>query len=151
MRLISLGDCWSNCHGNHVIASDLLSPLRAGDPDSLCELRLDFGGEALVTFTDASGTQLDRFGANTHHRAFRPIPTSPFRVTAEVAARSVFGIPNREPRLIEAAFVNYFPSVRALRRRLDTVEDLAFESFVPEIAVEVFTAAVLSGRSGLNI
>ena len=36
-------------------------------------------------------------------------------------------------------------------RFLETVEDLAIEAFIPELAVEGFAVAVLPWRSGLNV
>ena len=116
-REVSIGQDWPHRHGLHRFASGLTSPVDLPGP---LELRLDFGGEALVRLFAASGAQLDAFGANPYHKRFTP-PAEPFRIEAEVAARSLFGIPNRAPRFAMAELVRVQPEVRALRRRLEVI------------------------------
>ena len=139
-QAIALGQSWPDRHGIHRFTSPLLSP-PAPMPGALRALRLDFGGEAMVTLRDAAGAQLDRFGANPHHRAFRPLPSVPFVIEAEVAARSLFGIPNRDPRLTEAAFVDHDPDIRGLRRRLDIIARTAASIGQPDLARDLLDAA----------
>ncbi|WP_137149999.1 glycoside hydrolase family 38 C-terminal domain-containing protein [Devosia sp. FKR38] len=117
VRSIVVGDAWSNRFGIHSFRSGLLTV--AGRANA--ELRLDFGGEALVRLFAEDGTQLDAFGANPQHKRFAPLPQVPFVIVAEVAARSLFGIPNRDPRLEIAEIVSVEPQIRALRRRIETI------------------------------
>jgi len=116
-RTINVGDTWSNRFGIHCFRSPLVSPTLNA------ELRLDFGGEALVRLCLEDGTVFDTFGANPRHKRFAPVPTVPFYIEAEVAARSLFGIPNRDPKLNLAELVSVHVEIRALRRRLDIVRN----------------------------
>lgn len=113
----AVGQDWPHRHGLHRFASGMISPDGLAGP---LELRLDFGGEALVRLFSAAGSQLDAFGANPYHKRFTP-PTEPFRIEADVAARSLFGIPNRSPRFALAELARVQPEIRALRRRLEVI------------------------------
>ncbi|WP_237152922.1 alpha-mannosidase [Oryzibacter oryziterrae] len=119
-RRIKLGEPWADRHGIHAFRSEPVDP-QAVLAGCVRELLLDFGGEALVTLKDATGEILDRFGANPRHRQFRPLPQGAFVIEAEVAARSLFGHPNRAPQLTAAALIDFSPEIRALRRRLEVV------------------------------
>lgn len=114
---IAVGQDWPHRHGVHRFVSGMISIEGLAGP---LELRLDFGGEALVRLFSASGAQLDAFGANPYHKRFTP-PSEPFRIEAEVAARSLFGIPNRAPRFTLAELARLQPEIRALRRRLEVI------------------------------
>ncbi len=116
------GDDWLNRHGIHTFVSGLVVPDAANAP---LELRLGFGGEAMVRLRAEDGRQLDAFAANPMHRRFACVPEEPFVIEAEVAARSLFGVPNREPRLELAELARVEPGVRALRRRLEIIADTA--------------------------
>ena len=117
---IEVGAAWDDRFGIHAFETrDLVVPPRLPD----LELRLDFGGEALVRLQDDRGEQIAAFGANPRHPRFAPVPDRPFRIRAEVAARSLFGIPNRDPRLHRAELVAFYPALRALRRRIEIARD----------------------------
>lgn len=147
-RPVTLGADWSDRHGTHRFISPVVqSP--ALPEGAVRELHLDFGGEALVTLRTAAGQVLDRFGANPHHRAFRPLPQQPFVIEAEAVARSLFGIPNRAPKFGEAALLDHDPNVRALRRRLEILAKTAATVTDPELArglVEVAEIAIAALR-----
>lgn len=145
-RQISVGDAWADRHGIHRFVSPLISGPFA--PDT--ELRLDFGGEALVRLVAEDGTQLDAFGANPKHKRFTPLPTRPFRIVAEVAARSLFGIPNRSPHLVMAELLQISPDMRALRRRIETIRLTAMTVRDAELARSLFDVAEI-GLSQLRL
>src|SRR4051794_13477346 len=96
---IAIGDAWDNRIGIHRFRT--YSTVTAPEGADI-ELRLDFGGEALVKLIDAQGNRIVGFGANPHHPRFAPVPRQPFFIEAEVAARSLFGIPQRNPALTRA-------------------------------------------------
>jgi alpha-mannosidase len=123
-RPISLGDGWRDRNGLHLFGCCLIRAPAAPDGTAV-ELLLDFGGEGMVTLAGADGAVLDRFGSNPHHRAFAPLPVLPFRIEAEVVARSLFGVPNRAPVFADAAFQIFDPAVRALRRRIEILRATA--------------------------
>lgn len=112
-RSISIGEPWPNRHGIHRFRSGEIAA-----PGAFGELRLDFTGEALVRLVGRDGKALMSFSANPQHKRFRPLPSEPFRIEAEVAARTLFGHPNRNPSLALAEIVDVEPSVRDLRRRV---------------------------------
>jgi alpha-mannosidase len=119
-RPFALGQAWPTRHGITTFESGLV------DPTSLAgevELWLDFGGEAMVRLFAADGTELQAFGANPKHKRFAPVPDQPFRIRAEVAARSLFGIPNRDPKLELAELAQVYPATRRLRRSLEVIAD----------------------------
>lgn len=127
---IAVGGAWPTRHGITRLTSALVDPASlAGE----VELWLDLGGEALVRLVSASGTPLQTFGANPKHRHFSPLPTQPFRIEAEVAARSLFGIPNRDPRLERAELAQVFPQIRRLRRTLEVIAETTLV-VAPELA-----------------
>ena len=119
-RPIAAGEGWDNRFGIHKFrTSELVTP----PADSETELRLGFGGEALVRLLDADGQRLTGFGSNPRHPRFAPVPAKPFRIEAEVAARSLFGVPQRDPVLRQAEILAFHPEVRALRRRIEVIVD----------------------------
>ena len=118
---IDLGQAWPDRHGIYRFRS--VHPVRGATEGEAVELRLDLGGEALVRLKDASGAVLDSFGANPRHRRFSPIPPVPFHIEAEVAARTLMGVPNRDPRVSLAELAKFEPSLRALRRRIEVIRD----------------------------
>jgi alpha-mannosidase len=86
-------------------------------PDA--RLRLDLGGEALVTLTYDDGTT-ESFGSDPEHREL-PLRTAPFSVQADAVARLPFGMPNRDARLSLARVVRIDVALEALVRRLELV------------------------------
>ncbi|HEV7719026.1 MAG TPA: glycoside hydrolase family 38 C-terminal domain-containing protein [Arsenicitalea sp.] len=120
---------WPHRQGIHTFRSQRIV---VGAPSGgAVELRLDFGGEALVRLVSDEGIALSTFGANPKHKRFSPLPNSAFVIEAEVAARTLFGVPNRTPKLEMAELFEYEPLVRDLRRRIEilhqTVQTVADE------------------------
>jgi alpha-mannosidase len=146
---INIGDGWQDRVGLHLLSCDLLRLPAAAD-ETAVELVLDLGGEGLVTLFGADGSVLDRFGSNPHHRAFSPLPDQPFRIEAEVVARSLFGVPNRAPVLVDAAILVFDPAVRALRRRIEILRATALSVNHAELARQLMEAAEIA-LSGLRL
>jgi alpha-mannosidase len=140
-RPIAIGEPWAHRHGIHTFrTTELVTPPEL----SPLELRLDFGGEALVRLLDASGVQITCFGANPRHPRFSPVPAQPFRVEAEVAARSLFGVPERNPRLNRAELFAYHQEVRQLRRRIENILDVTRTTKSAELARELYEAVAMA-------
>lgn len=142
-RQIALGEGWSDRHGIHRF--ELGEPVTL--PEGPVELRFDFGGESLVRLLGLDGTLLDSFSANPRHRRFDAPRGVAFRIVVEAAARTLFGIPNREPRLGMAEVYEFYPEVRHLRRQLATLKATADAVDDKELSRSLFEAAsiVVSG------
>ncbi|CAI9415688.1 hypothetical protein ANOBCDAF_03532 [Pleomorphomonas sp. T1.2MG-36] len=142
-RQIALGEDWSDRHGIHRF--ELGEPVTL--PEGPVELRFDFGGESLVRLLGLDGTLLDSFSANPRHRRFDAPRGVAFRIVVEAAARTLFGIPNREPRLGMAEVYEFYPEVRHLRRQLATLKATADAVDDKELSRSLFEAAsiVVSG------
>ncbi len=136
---IAIGDPWPTRHGITRFQSAWVDP--ATLPGEV-ELWLDFGGEAMVWLISATGEELDCFGANPRHRHFAPLPGQPFRIRAEVAARSLFGIPNRAPRLELAELAQLYPTIRRLRRTLEVMAETTLVT-PPDVARSICDVAEL--------
>ncbi|NGP18842.1 alpha-mannosidase [Devosia aurantiaca] len=136
-RPIEIGGAWDDRIGIHHFRSALLDNARGFD----VELRLDFGGEALVRLLDKNGEPIEAFGANPRHPRFQPVPERAFTIYAEVAARSLFGIPQRDPRLHRAELISFYPQVRALQRRIAVLLDATNAVKSPELARALCEAA----------
>ncbi|MGV8856691.1 MAG: alpha-mannosidase, partial [Devosia sp.] len=130
-RDIAVGDAWDNRIGIHTFRTTELISAPTG---STIELRLEFGGEALVRLLDAQGNRIEAFGANPYHPRFEVVPDQPFHIVAEVAARTLFGTPQRAPRLVKAEILAFHPRIRALRRRLEIARNAAEHATDPELA-----------------
>ena len=130
-RPIAVGEAWDNRIGIHTFRTSELIEAPKG---STIELRLEFGGEALVRLLDAQGNRLEAFGANPYHPRFEVVPEEPFHIEAEVAARTLFGIPQRDPRLTKAEILAFHPRIRALRQRIDVVRNASEHATDPELA-----------------
>jgi alpha-mannosidase len=141
---ISLGDGWQDRFGLHALACGLVSAPVVPPDGTAVELHLDFGGEGMVTLRGAAGAVLDRFGSNPHHRAFASLPDQPFRIEAEVVARSLFGVPNRKPTLGDTAFLVFDPAVRALRRRIEILCATASSVGNPELGRQLMEAGEIA-------
>lgn len=143
-RQVALGEGWGDRHGIHRFELDESVTLPEGPG---VELRFDFGGESLVRLVGTDGTLLDSFSANPRHHRFDAPRGVPFRVVVEAAARTLFGIPNREPRLGMAEVYEYYPEIRHLRRQLSTLKETADAVADKELARSLFEAAsiVVSG------
>ncbi|MGV1895688.1 glycoside hydrolase family 38 C-terminal domain-containing protein [Agrobacterium vitis] len=143
-RHMGVGDAWPNRHGIHtfLLEDAIMIPEEPG-----VELRLDFGGESLVRLIGLDGEILESFAANPCHRRFDVPRGIPFKIKAESAARSLFGVPNRNPVLSMAEIYAYYPEIRALRRRLLILRNTADTVKDKELARTLYEAAeiVLSG------
>lgn len=128
---IAVGEAWDNRFGIHTFRTSEPVP---GFAEAATELRLDFGGEALVRLFDAEGKELQALAANPMHPRFSPVPKVPFTIEAEVAARSLFGIPQRQPVLARAEVLAFHPEIRALRQRIEIVAATSKVVQDPELA-----------------
>ncbi len=139
-RRVAVGDGWSDRHGIHRFELDeaIMLPEGAG-----VELRFDFGGESLVRLIGSNGTLLDSFSANPRHRRFDAPRGVPFRIHVEAAARTLFGIPNRQPRIGMAEIYQYYPEIRHLRRQLETLRDTAGAADDKELARALFETGAI--------
>lgn len=145
-RPIGRGDDWDNRFGIHGFTSGQVVP-----PDGMdIELRLDFGGESLVRLIGDDGQQLAAFGANPKHPRFAPVPREPFTIQVQSAARSLFGIPQRQPRLGVTEIAAYYPEVRSLRRRVEVAGDASRTVKDAELA-RAICEAVEIGLSHLRL
>ncbi|HEX2409765.1 MAG TPA: glycosyl hydrolase-related protein [Solirubrobacteraceae bacterium] len=82
-------------------------------------LRLDLGGEALVTLAYPDGSAAS-FGSDPEHRGL-PLRGRRFAVAAEAVARLPFGMPNRDARLVMARAVWIDVALESFVRRLTLV------------------------------
>ncbi|UJW84640.1 alpha-mannosidase [Devosia sp. SL43] len=147
-RPIGPGAPWDNRFGIHCFRTTaLVDPAQAVGE---VELRLDFGGEALVRLIRADGSEITSFGANPRHPRFAPVPSEPFHIEAEVAARSLFGIPQRDPVFVRAELFAFHPEVRALRRRVEIVRDTILTVEDQELARALYEGVELA-LSGLRL
>jgi alpha-mannosidase len=113
---LPLGGPWPDRSGVHRFEHpEVELPWPAGE----ARLRLDLGGEALVTVAYGDG-RVARFGSDPEHREL-PLRTAPFSLVAEAVARLEFGRPNRDARLATACAVWIDVELEALVRRLQLV------------------------------
>jgi alpha-mannosidase len=112
----ALGAPWPDRGGVHRLEHPELT---LDWPADEARLRLDLGGEALVTLTYADGTA-SSFGCDPEHREL-PVRPAPFAVAAEAVARLPFGEPNRAARLATARAVWIDVALERLVRRLQLV------------------------------
>ena len=138
---IAVGDGWDNRIGIHTFRTT--EPVQPPS-DANVELRLEFGGEALVRLLDLEGNRLEAFGANPYHPRFETVPSQPFHIVAEVAARTLFGIPQREPRLTKAEVLAFYPRIRTLRRRLEIARNASEHATNKELARALCEVAELA-------
>jgi alpha-mannosidase len=110
----ALGARWPDRRGVHRFAHP---PVDVPWPDA--RLRLDLGGEALVTLSYADGTH-ESFGSDPEHREL-PLRRGTVAIEADAVARLPFGMPNRDARLAGARIVWIDVALEALVRRLELV------------------------------
>jgi len=115
---LAVGARWPDRTGVHRLEHPEVAP-RAAWPDGEARLRLDLGGEALVTLEYADGAGAS-FGSDPEHREL-PLRSAPFSVNAEAVARLPFGEPNRDARLGVARAVWVDVALERLVRRLELV------------------------------
>ncbi|MQT14933.1 alpha-mannosidase [Segnochrobactrum spirostomi] len=139
--VLDRGEAWPDRFGIHrFVSQDAITvPDGAG-----VELRLDFGGETLVRLKGAEGGVLKSFAANPCHRRFDAPRGVPFTIEAEAAARGLFGVPNRTPRIETAEILHFYPEIRALRRLLGVVRDTAASVTDQELARSLYESAEIA-------
>jgi alpha-mannosidase len=111
---LALGARWPDRGGVHRLEHPQVD---VPWPDA--RLRLDLGGEALVTLAYADG-ETASWGSDPEHREL-PLRPGVVAVHAEAVARLPFGMPNREARLAEARIVWIDIALEALIRKLELV------------------------------
>lgn len=94
-----LGDLWRSLDGVFAFAHPSVDVPRDW-PVEHTRLRLDLGGEGLLTVKSAEGAET-KYGLDPYHTSF-PLPGRRFSVSAECVARLPFGVPNRAARLARA-------------------------------------------------
>lgn len=98
---ISLGADWPQGDSTRRFSADCAAPEEW--PLQETRLRLDLGGESLITIRDESGKEKS-FGLDPNHREF-PLTTRRFNVTSSTVARLPFGEPVRDPKLATAELI----------------------------------------------
>jgi alpha-mannosidase len=111
---VALGARWPDRAGVHRFAHP-----ETAVPWPDARLRLDLGGETLVTLVYGAGAS-ESFGSDPEHREL-PLRHAPFSVHAEAVARLPFGMPNRDARLAVARIVRIDVALEELVRRLELV------------------------------
>ncbi len=96
---IAAGEPWPDRKGVHRFATRAEVP--GHWPLDETRLRLDLGGEGLVTLSHA-GSDPVSFGVDPYHREF-PLRHRRIAISAEATARDPFGVPVRTPKLGHAA------------------------------------------------
>ena len=92
-------------------------------PLAATRLRLDVGGESLVTLTYADGAK-ESFGLDPYHDEF-PLAARELAIETESVARAPFGQPVRSPTLARAEFAWIDEDVEALHRLLTQIVEAA--------------------------
>jgi alpha-mannosidase len=132
---LSLGDAWPHREGVVTLAAEATVP--AAWPLDETRLRLDVGGESLVTLVE-EGVGSARFGLDPNHREF-PLRARRIRIETESVARLPFGEPVPQPRLAEARLVWIDGPVHRLalllRQVWETAQALAEHEVVPHLVV----------------
>lgn len=130
---ITLGDVWPTSEGTLSFAASARVPQDWPLADT--RLRLDLGGESLITITDASG-QSKSFGLDPNHREFA-LSSHDFSVASRTVARLPFGEPVRNPRLAMAELVWIDTAVEnlalVLKQICETIPLLGDHEVVPHL------------------
>lgn len=98
---IALGEAWPSAEGTHKFAAKGAAP--ADWPLADIRLRLDLGGESLITLTSDAGAETS-YGLDPNHREF-PLPSHRFSISSLSVARLPFGEPVRDPRLTTSELI----------------------------------------------
>ena len=118
---IAVGAGWPAVEGMRRFAAQATAP--ADWPLEQTRLRLDLGGESLVTLTYAGGAR-ESFGLDPYHDEFA-LKGRVFGIEAESVARAPFGQPVRAPALNRAEFGWIEPDVEALHRLVTQIVEAA--------------------------
>lgn len=130
---IARGAAWPNREGVRRFAARATAP--EGWPLAETRLRLDLGGESLVTLSYEGG-ECESFGLDPYHREF-PLLGRAFAIEAESVARAPFGQPVAAPSLALAEFAWIDGDVEALHALLtqivEAVSTLGAHEAVPHL------------------
>ena len=128
----ALGDPWPSRDGVRHFAARASAP--ADWPLEATRLRLDLGGESLVTLAYETGEET--FGLDPYHNEF-PLQARAFALKAESVARLPFGEPAPAPALRRAEFAWVDVEVESLHRLLrqivEAVATLGGHEVVPHL------------------
>ena len=114
---IGVGAPWPAVEGERRFAA--YARLPQDWPLEETRLRLDLGGESLVTLTFEGGAK-ESFGLDPYHDEF-PLKGRAFAIAAQSVARAPFGQPVRAPALNRAELAWIEPEVEALHRLLTQI------------------------------
>lgn len=145
--VVTPGASWAGRFGVHRFFLDAPVTLPEG---AGVELRLDFGGETLIRLVDSAGRVIDSFAGNERHKRFDAPRGIAFTIEAQSVARGLFGVPNRQPVLREAAVHYFHPEVRALRRRIEVLRNAADTVHDKALARALFEAGEVA-LAGLRL
>ncbi|MDQ0456742.1 alpha-mannosidase [Rhizobium paknamense] len=137
---IALGAPWPERQGTREFAVEAAVP--ADWPLAECRLRLDLGGESLITLRDEAGAEIS-YGLDPNHREF-PLPSHRFSLSSRSVARLPFGEPVRDPRLAMADIIWVDADVERLALLLtqicETIKVLGDHEVIPHLLTAGETA-----------
>lgn len=130
---IALGAAWPEVDGTHRFSVDASLP--STWPLAETRLRLDLGGESLITIRDDKGAETS-YGLDPNHREF-PLSSHRFSVSSTTVARLPFGEPVRQPKLTMAEAIWVDPQVERLALLLkqicETIVVLGEHEVIPHL------------------
>jgi alpha-mannosidase len=139
---MALGAPWPNCDGVRRFAARATAP--ADWPLEETRLRLDLGGESLVTLTYGAGEEM--FGLDPYHNEF-PLAARAFALAAESVARLPFGEPVPAPALGRAEFAWIDVEVESLHRLLKQIVEAAATLGAHEVVPHLLEAGEAAMRA----
>ncbi|HEY4200792.1 MAG TPA: glycoside hydrolase family 38 C-terminal domain-containing protein [Devosiaceae bacterium] len=139
-QAIALGAAWPKVGG--PVRFEASAEVPGNWPLEHTRLRLDVGGESLVSLTYA-GEEAVRFGLDPYHREF-PVRARRIAIETETTPRLPFGEPVRNPHLNEARLILIEPDLEDLnllvQQIIETVEILGDHEVVPHLLTAAETA-----------
>lgn len=130
---IAIGGAWPTSEGTLSFAVSGQVPQDWPLADT--RLRLDLGGESLITISDNAG-QSQSFGLDPNHREFR-LPSHRFSLASKTVARLPFGEPVRNPHLTMAELIWVDTAVEklalVLKQICETIPLLGDHEVVPHL------------------
>ncbi len=130
---IALGAAWPEVDGTRRFSVEASVP--SAWPLSETRLRLDLGGESLITIRDDKGVETS-YGLDPNHREF-PLTSHRFSVASTTVARLPFGEPVRQPKLTTAEAIWVDPQVERLALLLkqicETITVLGEHEVIPHL------------------
>ena len=137
-----LGAPWPSREGVRLFAVTASAP--ADWPLEATRLRLDLGGESLVTLAYEAGEE--SFGLDPYHTEF-PLAARAFSLKAESVARMPFGQPNFSPALGRAEFVWIDEEVETLDRLIQQIVEAAATLGTHEVVTHLLDAGEAAMRA----